>query len=125
VPRARGERRGRRPAGVESGQCGWTAGEVIVVLTFGGQRRQRDWSGSYDHQRWFADENRVPRRPGRTAELQAQVALRGVMLLNRAVLQAVRNVRRGRKEQRDQCEQDDQPWMAGTHDWGLWTVRGN
>jgi len=103
------------PASVDSGQGGRAAGKVIGVLAFGRQRRKGNGRRSDDDERRLADERRVRRGAGRTAELQAQIALR-VVVLNRAVLKAVRHVRSGREEQRDECEQGDQPWMAGTHE---------
>lgn len=107
-----------KPAGVGSGQGGRAAGKVFAVPGLKRQRGERDWRGADDDERGSAGKREVRRRTSRAAELQAQVALRLVML-KVAILEAVHDVRRGRKEQRDQCEEDNQPWMAGTHETGV------
>lgn len=94
----------------DQAEGGWGAGETIAHLAAG--REQRQCCGHCkEYEQWrLADETTFRGCPRRAIELQAQIALRG-LVAGRAV-EAVRQVRRRRKEQRDERKQGDQALAA-------------
>lgn len=71
--------------------------------------------------RWAPFDDRMARRPGRAAEMEAQVAMGRVVRGQRlVVLEPVDHVRGAREQQRQQRDERYQAVVAGTANAGEW-----